>query len=56
MSFMANIFRGEIQTAQVFPYPDILTTEQKEFTEELTGPIEKFFVVCLLNFICTFNI
>ena len=45
MSFMANIFRGNLQSAQVFPYPDVLTTDEKEMTASLIDPFEKFFLV-----------
>ncbi|XP_037957861.1 very long-chain specific acyl-CoA dehydrogenase, mitochondrial [Teleopsis dalmanni] len=42
-SFMANIFRGNLVSTQVFPYPDVLTIEQKELTASLINPFEKFF-------------
>ncbi|XP_046868938.1 very long-chain specific acyl-CoA dehydrogenase, mitochondrial isoform X3 [Drosophila willistoni] len=43
-SFMANIFRGSLMCKHVFPYPDVLTTEQKEFTNSLINPFERFFL------------
>lgn len=43
MSFLTNIFRGEVQPAQIFPYPDVLDAEQKEFTSALVDPVNKFF-------------
>ncbi|XP_068143495.1 very long-chain specific acyl-CoA dehydrogenase, mitochondrial isoform X1 [Drosophila tropicalis] len=43
-SFMANIFRGSLMCKYVFPYPDVLTTEQKEFTNSLIDPFERFFL------------
>ncbi|KAH8332167.1 hypothetical protein KR074_001413 [Drosophila pseudoananassae] len=42
-SFMANIFRGSLVSKQVFPYPDVLTAEQKELTNSLIDPFERFF-------------
>ncbi|XP_030383583.1 very long-chain specific acyl-CoA dehydrogenase, mitochondrial [Scaptodrosophila lebanonensis] len=42
-SFMANIFRGSLVPTQVFPYPDVLTSEQKELTASLIDPFERFF-------------
>jgi len=42
-SFMANIFRGNLVSSQVFPYPDILTTDQKELTYSLIDPFQRFF-------------
>lgn len=45
MSFLTNIFRGEVQPAQIFPYPDVLDAEQKEFTSALVDPVNKFFEV-----------
>lgn len=43
MSFLTNIFRGEVQPAQIFPYPDVMDAEQKEFTSALVDPVTKFF-------------
>ncbi|XP_033249376.1 very long-chain specific acyl-CoA dehydrogenase, mitochondrial isoform X1 [Drosophila miranda] len=42
-SFMANIFRRSLVPKQVFPYPDVLSLEQKESTCSLIGPFERFF-------------
>ncbi|XP_034481309.1 very long-chain specific acyl-CoA dehydrogenase, mitochondrial [Drosophila innubila] len=42
-SFMANIFRGSLVTKQVFPYPDVLTLEQKETANSLLDPFQRFF-------------
>ncbi|KAH8373559.1 hypothetical protein KR200_010098 [Drosophila serrata] len=42
-SFMANIFRGSLVANQVFPYPDVLTADQKELTNSLVDPFERFF-------------
>ncbi|XP_036967253.1 very long-chain specific acyl-CoA dehydrogenase, mitochondrial [Acanthopagrus latus] len=42
-SFAANIFKGQIQTAQVFPYPSAMNEEQEQFLRELVPPVCKFF-------------
>ncbi|XP_056431459.1 very long-chain specific acyl-CoA dehydrogenase, mitochondrial [Gadus chalcogrammus] len=42
-SFAANIFKGQITTAQVFPFPSVLSEEQDQFLRELVGPVAKFF-------------
>lgn len=42
-SFMANIFRGNLVTKQVFPFPDVLTLEQKETANSLLDPFQRFF-------------
>uniref|UniRef100_A0A8C5CGR8 Very long-chain specific acyl-CoA dehydrogenase, mitochondrial n=1 Tax=Gadus morhua TaxID=8049 RepID=A0A8C5CGR8_GADMO len=42
-SFAANIFKGQITTAQVFPFPSVLNEEQDQFLRELVGPVAKFF-------------
>lgn len=46
-SFVMNLFRGEIQTSQLFPFPEPLTAEQKETISMLKDPFEKFFEVCI---------
>ncbi|XP_076395518.1 acyl-CoA dehydrogenase very long chain isoform X2 [Megachile rotundata] len=38
-----NIFRGQLQTSQVFPFPESLTEEQIDTLKMLVDPIEKFF-------------
>ncbi|XP_013113630.1 very long-chain specific acyl-CoA dehydrogenase, mitochondrial [Stomoxys calcitrans] len=43
-SFMANIFRGNLASTQVFPYPDVLSADDKELTSSLIDPFEKFFL------------
>ncbi|CAH1405239.1 unnamed protein product [Nezara viridula] len=43
MSFMMNLFRGVVQPAQVFPYPDVLTEELRENLKMLVDPVQKFF-------------
>ncbi|CAK1601515.1 unnamed protein product [Parnassius mnemosyne] len=42
-SFTLNLFRGQIETAQVFPFPEPLTEEQLQTLKELVPPVEKFF-------------
>ncbi|XP_076238522.1 acyl-CoA dehydrogenase very long chain [Calliopsis andreniformis] len=42
-SFVMNIFRGEAQVSQVFPFPEVLTEEQSDTLKLLLDPVEKFF-------------
>lgn len=42
-SFVMNMFRGQLQTSQVFPFPESLTEEQIDTLKMLVDPIEKFF-------------
>ncbi|XP_072543646.1 very long-chain specific acyl-CoA dehydrogenase, mitochondrial [Salminus brasiliensis] len=42
-SFAVNMFKGQISTSQVFPFPSVLNEEQSEFIRELVGPCSKFF-------------
>ncbi|KAL5285201.1 ACADVL.2 family protein [Megaselia abdita] len=42
-SFVSNIFRGQVESKEMFPYPDVLSAEQKEFTNSLVDPFENFF-------------
>lgn len=42
-SFAVNMFRGQINTSQVFPFPSVLNEEQDQFLRELVGPVGKFF-------------
>ncbi|KAL5285200.1 ACADVL family protein [Megaselia abdita] len=43
-SFLSNIFRGQVESKEMFPYPDVLSEEQKETINSLVDPFEKFFV------------
>lgn len=43
LSFVMNIFRGQIESRQVFPYPNVLTEEQRETLQMLVDPVSKFF-------------
>lgn len=45
LSFMANIFRGKVESAQVFPYPYNLTEEESETLAMVVDPVERFFSV-----------
>lgn len=38
-----NIFKGQLETRQVFPYPIALDEEQRETLQMLVDPTEKFF-------------
>lgn len=42
-----NIFRGQIEGKQTFPYPNVLTEEQRETLQMLVDPTSKFFAVRL---------
>ncbi|XP_017776154.1 PREDICTED: very long-chain specific acyl-CoA dehydrogenase, mitochondrial [Nicrophorus vespilloides] len=43
LSFTMNLFRGQVQGKEVFPYPNVLTEETKETAQMLVDPITKFF-------------
>lgn len=49
-SFTMNLFRGHLETSQVFPYPSVLNEEQTEILTSLVDPVTKFFKV--LNKLC----
>ncbi|XP_030648509.1 very long-chain specific acyl-CoA dehydrogenase, mitochondrial [Chanos chanos] len=42
-SFAVNMFKGQISTEQVFPFPSVLNEEQSQFLQELVPPVSKFF-------------
>lgn len=42
---MANLFRGEVQAAEIFPYPNALNAEQTEMIGMMIDPVTKFFTV-----------
>uniref|UniRef100_A0A0B8RV51 Very long-chain specific acyl-CoA dehydrogenase, mitochondrial n=1 Tax=Philothamnus irregularis TaxID=1899461 RepID=A0A0B8RV51_9SAUR len=42
-SFAVGIFKGQIITEQVFPYPSVLNEEQTQTLQELVGPVGRFF-------------
>jgi very long chain acyl-CoA dehydrogenase len=41
-SFVQNIFRGIIEPAQAYPYPNVLNEEQRDTLQMLVDPTEKF--------------
>ncbi|XP_062967831.1 very long-chain specific acyl-CoA dehydrogenase, mitochondrial isoform X2 [Cynocephalus volans] len=42
-SFAVGIFKGQLTTSQVFPFPSVLNEEQTQFLKELVGPVSRFF-------------
>jgi hypothetical protein len=46
-SFTMNLFRGVVETAQVFPFPQVLNEEQTDNVKMLIDPTAKFFEVCI---------
>ncbi|XP_003466231.1 very long-chain specific acyl-CoA dehydrogenase, mitochondrial isoform X1 [Cavia porcellus] len=42
-SFAVGMFKGQLITDQVFPYPSVLNEEQTQFLRELVGPVARFF-------------
>ncbi|CAG9816857.1 unnamed protein product [Phaedon cochleariae] len=42
-SFVMNIFRGQVEARQVFPYPNVLDEEQRDTLQTLVSPTTKFF-------------
>lgn len=44
-SFVKNIFLGQLETTQTFPFPDVLNEEQLDTLKLIIDPIEKFFEV-----------
>ncbi|CAG9855486.1 unnamed protein product [Phyllotreta striolata] len=42
-SFVMNLFRGQLEPRQVFPYPNVLNEEQKETLQMMVDPTNKFF-------------
>uniref|UniRef100_A0A0N8ETK1 Very long-chain specific acyl-CoA dehydrogenase, mitochondrial n=1 Tax=Heterocephalus glaber TaxID=10181 RepID=A0A0N8ETK1_HETGA len=42
-SFAVGMFKGQLTTDQVFPYPSVLNEEQTQFLKELVGPVARFF-------------
>jgi hypothetical protein len=46
-SFTMNLFRGVVETAQVFPFPQVLNEEQTDNLKMLVDPTAKFFEVCI---------
>lgn len=48
LSFVANMFRGEVEAAQLFPYPYALSEEQRENIAMFVDPVTTFFTVSLI--------
>jgi very long chain acyl-CoA dehydrogenase len=46
-SFTMNLFRGVMEAAQVFPFPQVLNEEQKDTLKMFVDPTAKFFEVCM---------
>lgn len=44
-SFVANFFSGKIESSEIFPYPNNLTSDQSETLEMIVEPFKKFFIV-----------
>ncbi|XP_053662485.1 very long-chain specific acyl-CoA dehydrogenase, mitochondrial-like [Anopheles marshallii] len=42
-SFLMNLFGGKLQTIELFPYPEPLDEEQKDYARALVDPVHKFF-------------
>ncbi|KAM4843193.1 very long-chain specific acyl-CoA dehydrogenase, mitochondrial [Thomomys bottae] len=42
-SFAVGMFKGQLITDQVFPYPSVLNEEQTQFLKEMVGPVSRFF-------------
>jgi very long chain acyl-CoA dehydrogenase len=42
-SFVMAMFKGELHHEEVFPYPDVLTEEQKQNVAMFVDPVTKFF-------------
>ncbi|XP_058062012.1 very long-chain specific acyl-CoA dehydrogenase, mitochondrial-like isoform X2 [Anopheles bellator] len=42
-SFVVNLFSGKLQTAELFPYPEPLNEEQREYAQAFIDPTEKFY-------------
>lgn len=43
-SFVHNLFRGQVEHSQVFPFPIALDQEQIEYVAAFVDPINKFFL------------
>ncbi|XP_003383685.1 PREDICTED: very long-chain specific acyl-CoA dehydrogenase, mitochondrial-like [Amphimedon queenslandica] len=42
-SFVMNTFLGRMNTTEVFPYPDVMSTEERENIAMFVDPVNKFF-------------
>lgn len=43
-SFVHNLFRGQVEHSQVFPFPIALNQEQIEYVGDFVDPLTKFFL------------
>lgn len=53
---MANLFRGEVQSDEIFPYPQALNAEQTETLSMMIDPVSKFFTVSFSHMFLSENI
>lgn len=49
-SFVTNMFRGEVITKEVFPYPYAIDDEQRENIAAFVDPVTSFFTVSEIIF------
>jgi very long chain acyl-CoA dehydrogenase len=42
-SFVHNLFRGQVDSSEVFPFPIALNEEQTEYIGSFVDPVSKFF-------------
>ena len=42
LSFARNLFFGDVEEDQVFPFPDPLTPERRRFLADLLEPLDRF--------------
>lgn len=42
-SFVMSMFKGKVKTDQIFPYPDVLTADDKENLQMMTASTKKWF-------------
>lgn len=50
-SYVMNVFRGQIESKHVFPYPNVLNEEQRDTLQMLVDPCNKFFEVLKKHFL-----
>lgn len=43
-----NLYRGQLEAREVFPYPNALNADQKDTAQMLIDPIEKYFTVSFI--------
>jgi len=47
-SFTMNLFRGQLQLNQVFPFPEPMNEDQTDTLKMLVDPVEKFYEVSII--------